>query len=212
MLRGRRPKPKDPAVTLKGPYAPDRELYERQPWETELAWSAFLVFRDLDPHERSVKKASDLIAVQRQIPNTEGHYNTVLDWSGFCGWRARVEAWDLAVDKERRKKLLKDAADMRERHAKLGKGMQRLGGIGLRRLLAKAEGKEKFTISPGDVQRLIDLGIRVEREAHGEPGSIVEERQRLTSEEERESMRSLLSDKDALAAARTLVKKLNAGD
>lgn len=211
MGRPRGPKPRNLTAKSK-PLAKDRQYYERQPWETDKSWHGFVLYRDMGP-ERTVKKVAEVLAKNRQLTSKkfEALYQSVLDWSAWHGWRARVEAWEFEVDKERRKRILKAATDMRDRHGNIGKGLQQLGGIGLKTLLDQAAANGgTINLSVTDIKNLVDLGIRIERESNDEAGTIVEQRQILSADDKRESMKHLLDDDEALKAAKVLTKKLNA--
>jgi hypothetical protein len=207
---GRKPKPKDPTAKSRK-FADDREPYERQPWERDEAWGAFVLYRDMGP-ERTIRKVSEQRARQKGITDQkkiDRLYVTTLEYSARNGWRSRVDSWELNLDRERRKRQIKSVLAMRERHSKLGQGMQNLGGHGLKKLLDKAKAGQAVKLAPCDIKNLIDLGIRIEREANNEPGTIVEERQKLSADEEREELRDLYTDPEARDAARQLLKKLN---
>jgi len=208
---GRKPKPRDPPLRARE-IADDREPYERQPWERDDAWGAFLVYRDMGT-DRSVRKTAEQIAKGREItdPKQIGRLREMIyDHSARNAWRSRIDSWELDIDRERRKKLIAKLIAMKERHQKLGIGLQNLGGHGLKNLLEKAQAGQSVKLSPCDIKNLIDLGIKIERESNNEPGSIVEERKKLGADEEREQMRGLYDDPEARAAARQLLKKLNA--
>lgn len=210
--KGRRPKPREPNSTFRGKFSDDREIFERQLFDTDPQWSAFVKYRDTDPDKRSLRVLSERIGQDRGLSKFSGLYREIQNWSAHNGWRIRVEAWDHYIDREQRKQAVREAIAMRRRHADIGKNLQAAGVAGLRKLLTKAEKNGgELTLTASDIRGLIDLGVRTELQANGEPGAIVEERQKVTTEEKREGLLGLLKDREALSAAKILVKKLENG-
>lgn len=65
--------------------AQDRDPWERQPGESGPAYAAFIVYRDLGPLQRSIKKASETIGKAR---------NNCSRWARAWRWTERAELWD----------------------------------------------------------------------------------------------------------------------
>ena len=65
------------------------EPWERQPDETDRAWEAFLVYRDLGPG-RSVAEAARRLSISGAV---------IHKWSGPHRWLERVKPYDRHVDK-----------------------------------------------------------------------------------------------------------------
>ncbi len=75
---------------------PDRQPWERQPEETDRAWAAFQIYRNLPPSERSYgaafrktyHKPASYQAPQWYRAWATNHHN----------WKGRAEAWDCHLD------------------------------------------------------------------------------------------------------------------
>ena len=143
--------------------------YERRDDETDPAWAAFVVYRDMGL-ERSLTKVSQATGKDRSLMEK---------WSSEAkkghGWRKRVVAWDLDVDRRRRIGALEGVQDMRRRQIKLGMELQELGGLELSKLITKAKKhKRAGTLDDALVLKLVEVGSKLERVVRGEPGEIIE--------------------------------------
>ncbi len=193
--------------------APDRPLYERQPAEPSKAWDAFVIYRELG-WERTIRKAVELYRAKNGLKGAEITLQRRLEqWSARWGWPVRAAEWDRELDKHRRKLALKEIEEMHKRQAKIGKMLQTLGLVELRKYLKDAERKVKEgTISIADVYKAVETGARLERASRGEPETITEQRHKLTADEERESLAALLTDPESLDLVDELMKKTGPGD
>lgn len=79
-----------------------KKQWERLDKETPKAWFAFCLYRDLDPRERSIRRAFELY---RDLPKDShtgklipGYFN---DWYQRLSWRDRANAHDEHLDAER---------------------------------------------------------------------------------------------------------------
>ena len=115
------------------------EDWERQPGESEEAFSAFVVYRDQEP-PRSIRRACE----------EDGRTETLFSrWSHTHKWVPRVAAWDREKDRVKREADLKGRAEMGQRHAKEAAELQdalMLPGRELARRYeeAKAKGEDIF--------------------------------------------------------------------
>ena len=97
----------------------DVKSYDRQAGETEKAYAAFVIYRNLGS-ERSLEKTAE-IYYPAQVAHNVRHPNIrrIQDWSAKYGWSARVLDFDRdeeAIARERRREL-----DRAEHDAKLEK-------------------------------------------------------------------------------------------
>lgn len=67
------------------PLAEDREPWERQPKEAPKAYASFIVYRDLGPMDRSIRRAAKELGVTRLVPS-----RMFAQWR----WEERAAAWD----------------------------------------------------------------------------------------------------------------------
>jgi hypothetical protein len=89
-------------------------------------------------------------------------------WSSKWRWVERCEKYDDHFEYQRRLQQEKERRAMHERHAKIAILGQNIVVRELESLLAKAQNGES-RITPTDVARLMDVTVKVERLARGEP-------------------------------------------
>lgn len=103
------------------------------------------------------------------------HEDTVRRWSARYGWQAQVRAFESRRQQEEEQRVtslargLGDADDMYERHANLGRELVRLANEWAQKLVA-----EGHPMTPTDVARWAEAGVRIERLAMGEATSRTE--------------------------------------
>jgi hypothetical protein len=136
-------------------------LYDRQAGESDKAFEAFAIYRDMGA-SRSLDSVSKKLTKNIQL---------IKRWSSQYGWGERVSAYDDYVDAQARKKFEADAirrkADMLRRHALTGKILQQKG---VDYLTDAKKGIEKSS----DAITAISKGIDIERKSEGLPEWIFE--------------------------------------
>ena len=185
-------------------FALDRDEYDRQPGEPETAWKSFVVYRDMGL-DRTLDKAR--LVLGKEKPG----YNKVLEeWSVDWAWRMRTEAWDREIDRRHRKAMFAEVEKMKARHVNLAVSLQGLGALELNKLIESAKKAVRTNTVTGELLlKMIEIGVKLERQGRGEPESIIEERRQLTADEERDSMKMLLRDPKAMQAVDRLIELLN---
>lgn len=88
---------------------------------------------------------------------------TLKRWSSRYDWRVRVVEFDREAAARTRDAALRDDVELRERHASLGRAAAGAAAKSLQHLLAND--RRLTGMSAGDIARLLDLGLRVERDA-----------------------------------------------
>lgn len=202
---------------IKEEFAGDRPIYEHQPKESARAFLAFTVYRDAGVTrtiKSSVSEYQNRAGLKGRSESTA--FNQMMKWSARWRWRERIVEWDRFLDKHKRKLALRDVEKMRERHAKLGESLQSLGAMELKKWLdkIKKEINEKGNsaeaiLTVNDLIRALESGVKLERASRGEPESIIEERHQISSDELREQMRSVVTDKEALKFVDKIMDRLN---
>lgn len=198
-------------------FAADRPIYERQPKETDRAFLAFTVYRDAGV-ARTIKSSVEPYQKQAGLnahkPNSV--FNQMMKWSARWRWKERIVEWDRYLDRHKRKLALREVEKMRNRHAKLGESLQSLGAMELKKWLNKIKkeinkkGEEaEVILSVSDLIRTLESGVKLERASRGEPESIIEERHQISSDELREQMRTVVTDKEALKAVDKIMDRIN---
>jgi hypothetical protein len=124
--------PKPPKPPTNEPLDP----WEQQPGESQPAFEAFALYRDLGPSERSTRR------VARDL---DKNHTLIGQWSGRHRWVERVRAWDAEQDRQRRAALSKEAIEAGRRHgqalgAALGVLIMPFRALGRRRVLLDGDG------------------------------------------------------------------------
>lgn len=136
-----------------------RQPYERQTDESDKAFEAFALYRDL-----GTNRTTD--AVARQLSKSLA---LIQRWSAQYAWVERVAVYDAYIDAQARKQLERDAikrkADMLKRHALLGKVLQQKSAAYL----------DKHGIDrSSDAIAAARVGVDMERKAEGLPEYLME--------------------------------------
>lgn len=147
----KRPRKKDRIDPCEG-YVEERMPWDRAHGESDQAFEAFKIYRDLGL-ERSMPKVCEQV---------HKHVRLMHRWSVEWKWRERVEAWDTEQDRVERQQNLVEVRKMRKRHADtgmllLGKALQRLARI------------DPSTLGSLALIKYIEVGAKLEARARGEP-------------------------------------------
>ena len=127
------------------------EPWERQPKESDVAFEAFVTYRDMGP-ERSHAKVAQKIGKNKGL---------ISRWSRIHGWTARIEAWTDEKDRKTREELIKGITDMRKNHV----------GIAEQMLVKALKALQKIPVEEmtmQDIARAVDVGAKLERLSRGE--------------------------------------------
>lgn len=125
-------------------------LWERQPGESGVAWSAFLLYRDATGKRRT----SDVAQQSRKDASL------IRRWSARWAWQDRVAAWDIEEDRLWRLEVARSRRAVARRHAETALQMQGKG-------LAKLASIPVHELSERAALRLIELGMAAEAEMFG---------------------------------------------
>ena len=166
--------------------ATDRDVWERQPAETEKAYSAFVEYVAMAAGERSV---TDLGKRLGKLPTCEG-------WSRQWSWRARARAWDDHLMQQGREAQIEEVREMNRRHLELSRKMQNLVKVELDRMLHHLGVNEDGTGDPTqlpklgtkEMAKLLDFAVRMERLNRGEAESVEEIRATSVSAADRRAV------------------------
>lgn len=160
--------------------AAGRDLWERQPGETDLAWDAFCTFRDLDPGERTIKRTYEVVSghtVERvSTPNGDrvSPSMNMYRYNKEYRWQERAFAYDRYMDDKYRKELEASRVRARVETADLGRTMRRKAAEALAELqtiLYIKQGDQvvlRNALNASQIVRLAEVGVRLERLALGE--------------------------------------------
>ncbi|MBD2336134.1 hypothetical protein H6G64_03895 [Calothrix sp. FACHB-156] len=151
------------------------EQWERLPGEPQKAWFGFVAYRDLG-RDRSYARAC--VAMGR----TPGYRKVLEKWSIKFGWRERVDAYDLHIDRlnravreqDKRTEYSHKIEKYREESERTGRAMVSLGAQAVtilqRELATRLRSPER--LKPSEIATLmrasvmaIDVGSRLQSEA-----------------------------------------------
>lgn len=110
------------------------ELRKRNPWdqiagESDKAFKAFMIYRNLPVEERTVRNAWKQYSPDRSDQQYSAHF---ANWSKLNHWRERASAWDRHLqgikDKATEKVFSKELVEERKNRQKILDGMRTLVG------------------------------------------------------------------------------------
>lgn len=122
--------------------------WERQPGETEKAYEAFLIFKNLGPG-RTFKAVSDRL---------QKSYTLIRRWKERGNWESRAAEYDRENERKEQIATQKARKKMIERHIKIGTSLQ---GKALQALEAISPEEMK----PQDIERFLQFGTKLESES-----------------------------------------------
>jgi hypothetical protein len=154
-------------------------VWGRQHGESDKAFEAFAIYRDLGP-TRSTQEVA--IAVAKSAP-------FIRRWSAKWSWVARASAWDDEADRLRRERDLVERQESRRKmldtHARGGAALHEIGSNVLDRFdLSNPEtaevARERIEkLSLVEAARLTEAGAKMERLARGDASGRVTDAQAL---------------------------------
>ena len=143
------------------------ELWERMPGESVKNYEYFCAYRDMryipaanadDVPKLDFSRVRSIRRIAEQLNKSK---QTIGDLSSRFNWSARCDAYDLYILRRQRDKNEMKILKMRENHAAIGEQLLKRA---LRRMLTLKDDE----IEAGDVVRMIDIGVKVERLSRGE--------------------------------------------
>lgn len=90
---------------------------------------------------------------------------TLKRYSTKFRWQERIADLDAEARQQQNQRGVEDVLAMNERHTQIARALQGAGGSALQQLLANDS--RLGNLKPGDIVRLVDLGLRAERSAVG---------------------------------------------
>lgn len=120
--------------------------WERQKGESEKAFEAFAIYRDMG-------EKRTLTAVAEKLQKSG---SLIRRWKDRWDWVERVRAYDNGLEKEARAKAIKDRKDMTDRHIKIAMQLQK-------KALEALTSLEVEAMSPKDIKEFIKMATDLER-------------------------------------------------
>lgn len=141
----------------------ETRLWARQVGESDQAFQAFGLYRDLGP-SRSTQQVA--LALSKSAP-------LIRRWSARWAWVERASAWDDEADRLRRERDLVERQEARRKmlatHARSGAALHEIGAEALGRFdLSNPDTVEEArrcidALSPLEAARLMEMGAKMER-------------------------------------------------
>lgn len=155
----------------KKPPAPPEYPWERQVGEPPASYDKFCLYRDMPYENITLEKISGVrggvprgIKRERSLRLVAERYGKSLAYLGHLSaryhWSDRAAAYDTEMERRRRLAHEEAIAKMDEAHAMLGSQM-------VRKALARLLHIQEDDIGAGDIVRMADVGVRIERAARG---------------------------------------------
>ena len=120
--------------------------WERQKGESEKAFEAFAIYRDMG-------EKRTIVAVCKRLKKSR----TLIDrWKDRWEWQERVRAYDNDLEREARAKAIKDRKDMTARHIGIAMQLQK-------KALEALQGLSVEDMSPKDIKEYIKMATDLER-------------------------------------------------
>jgi hypothetical protein len=89
-------------------------------------------------------------------------------WSMLWSWRLRLAEWDREIDRRKTKTDFLEIEKMRRRHIQLATTLQGLGAVELNKLLAAAQAASSSSVTPADLLKILETGVKMERAGRGD--------------------------------------------
>ena len=140
------------------PFASDRHVWERQPWEPDLEFGLFTLYRDLPATKRSQGAvAQEYYDKYRDRAPKDVSRRMIKNVSVANRWVERVEAYSMYIDDRLREALEEERVRVRIEYLELGHQMRQKAtqALGVMEAIVFDEnGKERSNLTP---KQIIDL-------------------------------------------------------
>lgn len=117
--------------------------------------------------DRSLVRVQELCTAI--APESVPSLRTLKGWSTQFEWVKDAEAFDARRSAQNTEVLLQDTFDIDRRHGQVGRALQQLALLGLNKAAPEQGGVRVLgsDVRPGDIARLAEAGVRIERLAAG---------------------------------------------
>jgi hypothetical protein len=186
---------------------PPPEPWEMQDGEDARPFSAFILYRDLPPHDRSYAEVARRVGVTKAAVSQMG-----ARWF----WQDRIRAWDQHCDAIRRQTQLAEIESMARRHAQVADGMLTEAARHLEQRLKmwdawmQGTGPQPAPLRPFELVAMADAAVKIGRLSRGAATEVTATHVtgEITATREREAIHALSDDPETLAAALALERAL----
>ena len=164
------------------------DAWERQDRDTDASWTAFKIYRDLGPAERTIRRVTE-------NPVVKARESTVRNWSNVNYWKDRVAEFDASIEAEMEITFADKRITAIDRRMALADKMQDVAEAQLKRWLADIEIGRSPQLTPMEVAKLIEVSIKIQRLEMGQSTENVAIEGKVTT----------LSDGDVIKRARDVL-------
>ena len=144
--------------------------WERQSNESDVAFEAFAIYRDMGP-ERGYAKVAQKLHKSQTIINR---------WGRTHNWVSRTESWDSEQDRLVRESFTKGITAMRKKHIDTAAMM-------LVKALRGLQNLREDDMTPRDIATMVDISSKLERLSRGEVTERTEGKTEISGKVEVES-------------------------
>lgn len=135
-----------------------QDPWERLPVESDLQYDRFRQYlRQLPERKGQSKRSTTRLAVLLGLA-----HSTTAALADRYSWKLRADCWDRAIEQQEADAFIEEKRIAVRRQARLGMRLQDLALIGAENMIL-TNGAD---LTPGDVGRLADVGVKIERLAH----------------------------------------------
>lgn len=120
--------------------------WERQKGESEKAFEAFTIYRNMG-------QGRTVTAVGKKLGKSR---NLIDRWKDRWNWKERVRSYDNELEKQAKEKAIKDYKSMTERHIKIAMQLQK-------KALKAFNNLEIEEMSPKDIKEFLKMATELER-------------------------------------------------
>ncbi len=144
---------------------PRQYSWQQQPGESAKAFGAFVLYRNMEPRERSLQRVASELTKSSSL---------IRRWSSRWDWQTRVARWDDYQEMRRLETLIKEKQKMDAEHLKVIRSARS------KAIKALADMKpEQLATNPSELRRWITESIRYERLIMGEPETTEGRREKI---------------------------------
>ena len=151
------------------PFVMPPGIWDQLDDETDRAYAAFCVFRNLAPHIRSVEES------RRMCGKSDGSQKNFYYWSNTYHWLDRVRAWDAWWDRYAIQQKRVEVDKMVAAHAVMAEAMRKSVEARLEDVLQLPS-----LIRVQDLPRFAEVAVKIERLSRGVPETVSEVQQNVS--------------------------------
>lgn len=172
------------------------KAWERQRGESQKAFEAFAIYRDMGP-------TRSLLKVTQKLTKSE---TLIKRWSSKWNWVDRIQLYDAEMDRQQLLQQEEERKQMAERHAKQALLFQN-------KIIERLRTIDPNRLTPADLIRWFEVAVKVERQARGESDKHeIEHKGQVKLNNEHNITHRVINDPATRELARELFRRSIASD